>query len=135
MRRAVTVGQQLPELVKAPIERIQLVKYAGASGDFNRIHVEDAFAKEAGYPTVFAHGMLSMAFLGQAVTDWAGGPRAVRKLSTRFRAITWPGDVITCHGEVTAIDGERAIVKLWATNQKGETTCEGSAELVMGDMR
>ncbi len=124
----VKVGDQLPDLVKPPIERIQLVKYAGASGDFNRIHVEDAFAKEGGYPSVFAHGMLSMAFLGQAVTDWAG-VAAVRKLQTRFRAITWPGDVITCHGEVTAIDGGVVRVKLWSTNQKGETTCEGSAEL------
>jgi acyl dehydratase len=124
------VGTALPTLVKPPIERIQLVKYAGASGDFNRIHVEEGFATSAGYKSVFAHGMLSMAFLGQLVTDWVG-PAAIRRLGVRFKAITWPGDVITCTGEVSALDPatRTATVKLMAQNQLGETTCEGSAEV------
>ncbi len=54
-------------LVKEPVERIQLVKYAGASGDFNRIHYDEPFAKAGGFPSVIAHGMLSMGFFGQLV--------------------------------------------------------------------
>ena len=130
----VKVGDALPDLVKPAIERIQLVKYAGASGDFNRIHVEEGFAVGAGYPSVFAHGMLSMAFLGQLLSDWAG-PARVRRLQTRFKAITWPGDIVTCHGEVTALreeGGERlAELKLWATTQKGMVTVEGSATVAL----
>ena len=124
------VGELLPPLVKAPLERIQLVKYAGASGDFNRIHVEEAFAQEAGYPSVFAHGMLSMAFLGQLLSDWVG-PQRVRRLGVRFRAVTWPGDVVTARGEVTALreaEGRRwAEVKVWTETQAGTVTAEGSA--------
>ena len=127
----IAVGDKLPELVKGPIERIQLVKYAGASGDFNRIHVEEQFAVEAGYKSVFAHGMLSMAFLGQLAARFAGGPHRVRRIACRFKAITWPGDVVTCHGEVTALSEEAgthlAELKLWATTQGGQVTCEGSA--------
>ncbi|MSP63920.1 MAG: hypothetical protein EXR72_26970 [Myxococcales bacterium] len=135
-----TVGDRLPELVKPPIERIQLVKYAGASGDWNRIHVEEGFATAAGYPSVFAHGMLSMAFLGQLLSDWVGGAR-VRRLAVRFKAITWPGDVITCRGEVTGLgtegpEGEAgserlAEVRVWAETQKGTITAEGTATVAV----
>jgi acyl dehydratase len=128
------VGDTLPDLVKGPIERIQLVKYAGASGDFNRIHVEEGFATAAGYPSVFAHGMLSMAFLGQLLSDWVG-PAKVRRIQARFKAITWPGDVVTCRGEVVEIreeNGERlADLKLTTTTQKGTVTIEGSATILI----
>ncbi len=128
------IGDRLPELVKPAIERIQLVKYAGASGDWNRIHVEEPFAVEAGYRSVFAHGMLSMAFLGQLLSDWVG-PTRVRKIDCRFKAITWPGDVVTCRGEITALrdeGGQRlADVKLWATTQAGTVTVEGSATVAL----
>src|SRR5439155_6264806 len=95
----ITVGKKIEPLVKTPIERIQLVRYAGASGDFNPIHVDEEFARKAGYKSVFAHGMLSMGFLGQLLSD-TFGPTAVRKLAVRFKAITWVGDVVTLHGEV-----------------------------------
>ena len=114
-------------LVKPPVERIQLVKYAGASGDFNRIHVEEEFARAAGYKSVFAHGMLVMGFLGQLVSDWVG-PARVAKINCRFKAITWPGDVITCRGKVISV-GETAEVALTATTQEGTTVAEGSAIL------
>ena len=68
----VNVGDELPPLVKGPIQQIQLTRYAGASGDFNPIHQDDEFARAAGMGGVFAHGMLSMGFVGQAVTDWSG---------------------------------------------------------------
>jgi acyl dehydratase len=126
---AIHVGDRI-ERVEAPIERIQLVKYAGASGDFNRIHVEEDFARAAGYPSVFAHGMLSMGFLGQLLAG-AYGPGAVRNMRARFTAITWPGDTVTCRGEVTAVreeGGERLVeLKVWAETKPGTVTVEGTA--------
>lgn len=126
----VSEGMVIGELKKGPIERIQLVKYAGASGDFNPIHVDELYAQSAGYPSVFAHGMLSMGFLGQLLTDWAG-VGALREFGVRFRAITWPGDVITCRGVVRRKRMEAGAhlveVDVWAENQKGEKTVTGSA--------
>jgi acyl dehydratase len=123
------VGDELPPLEKAAVERMQLVKYAGASGDFNRIHVEEGFAREAGYPSVFAHGMLIMGFLGQCVSDWCG-PAAVRSLGCRFKAITWPGDVITCRGRVTARHADGGLeLSLSATNQAGVVVADGTAQV------
>lgn len=123
-------GMEIGELKKGPIERIQLVKYAGASGDFNPIHVDEEYARSAGYPSVFAHGMLSMGFLGQLLTDWAG-VGTLREFSVRFRAITWPKDVITCRGIIKdkrLIDGAHLVeLEVWAENQKGEKTVTGSA--------
>ena len=116
-------------VIKEPVERIQLVKYAGASGDFNRIHVEEEYARAAGYKSVFAHGMLVMGFLGQLVSDWVG-PARVAKINCRFKAITWPGDVITCRGKVVSV-GETAEVALSAVNQEGTTVAEGSATLLL----
>jgi acyl dehydratase len=124
-----TVGETRT-LVKAPIERIQLVKYAGASGDWNRIHVEEPFAVGAGYKSVFAHGMLSMAFLAQLVSDWVG-PARVRRIACRFRALTWPGDVVTCRGEVTAVRDAEADLTLTATTQTGTVTVEGTATVAV----
>ena len=118
----VEVGSSIPELKKGPIERIQLVKYAGASGDYNPIHVDEPYAKSAGYPSVFAHGMLSMGFVGQLLTDWAGLGN-LREFGVRFRAITWPGDVITCKGVIKdkRQEGGSNLVDLevWAENEKG----------------
>ncbi len=124
------VGDRLPSLTKDPIERIQLVKYAGASGDFNRIHVEEGFAIAAGYPSVFAHGMLVMAFLGQLLSERVA-PTRIRRFSSRFKAITWPGDTITCHGEVVALRDGEADLKLWAETQNGTITVEGAATILV----
>jgi len=122
-------GLELAPLVKPPIDRMQLVKYAGASSDFNRIHYDDQFAREGGYPRVFAHGMLIMGCLGQLVSDFAGGPRGLVKLRCRFRAITWPGDVITCHGRVTRKDAAARTIELalQAVNQEGNPVADGAA--------
>ena len=128
----VTADGSMPPLVKDPIQQIQLTKYAGASGDFNPIHQDDAFAKAAGMGGVFAHGMLSMGFVAQSVTDWVGIGR-VRRISVRFAALVRLGDVITCHGRVTAKraaqghhDGQ-VDLDLWAENQKGEKVVTGRA--------
>ena len=95
----VKVGDELPPVVKGPLQQIQLTRYAGASGDFNPIHQDHEFAKAAGMGDVFAHGMLSMGFVGQLVTDWAGAGN-VRKLGVRFAGIVRLKDTITCRGRV-----------------------------------
>ena len=129
----VEVGHDMPALVKGPIQQIQLTRYAGASGDFNPIHQDDAFAKAAGMGGVFAHGMLSMGFVAQSVTDWIG-VGTVKKIGVRFAGLVRLGDVITCHGTVAAKrpvknGQEQNLVdlELWAENQKGETVITGRA--------
>src|SRR2546428_6530821 len=87
----VQIGTEMPALVKPPVQRIQLTRYAGASGDFNPIHQDAAFAKAAGMGDVFAHGMLSMGFVAQSVTDWLG-VCTVRKIGVRFSAPVPLGD-------------------------------------------
>jgi acyl dehydratase len=128
------VGDELPALVKGPIAQIQLTRYAGASGDFNPIHQDDEFAKAAGMGGVFAHGMLSMGFVGQLVTDWAG-PGAVRKLGVRFMAIVRLKDIVTCRGRVldksTGAAGNLVEVEVWAENQRGERVATGKATVAL----
>jgi len=132
MSRAIAtvhVGDTLPPVDKSPITTMQLVQYAGASGDFNRIHYDEPFAREGGFPSVIAHGMLSMGFFGQLVADWAGGPQHVARLAARFKAVTFPGDRVTVGGEVVARDEAAGTVelKLFARKQDGTVTLEGSA--------
>jgi acyl dehydratase len=123
----------LPPLEKPAITTEQLVRYAGASLDWNRIHYDHSFATAGGYPSVIAHGMLSMGFFGQWLSEAFGGPANLRRLSARFKAVTFPGDVVTVSGEVTdkrLIDGEPTVeVKLTARNQAGAVTLEGAATL------
>lgn len=126
----VQVGSEIPPLVKGPIQQIQLTRYAGASGDFNPIHQDDEFAKAAGMGGVFGHGMLTMGFVAQAVTDWAGAG-AVRKIGVRFAGLVRLKDTITCRGRVvdkSSKDGVHTVdVELWAENQKGEKVVTGRA--------
>jgi acyl dehydratase len=126
----VKVGDELPPLVKGPLQQIQLTRYAGASGDFNPIHQDAEFAKAAGMGGVFAHGMLSMGFVAQAVTDWAGAGR-VRKIGVRFAALVRLNDTVTCRGRVVGTsqkDGVSLVeLDIWAENQKGEKVVTGKA--------
>jgi acyl dehydratase len=126
----VKVGDELPPLVKGPIQQIQLTRYAGASGDFNPIHQDDEFARAAGMGGVFAHGMLSMGFVAQAVTDWAGAG-AVRKLGVRFAALVRLKDVVTCRGRVLAKTSSAGAglveLEVWAENQRAEKVVAGRA--------
>jgi acyl dehydratase len=96
------VGTVAPPLVKPAIEKVQLVKYAGASGDFNLIHTDDETARKVGLPGVIAHGMLSMGFLGQYASELVGNRGYVRQLKVRFAGMVRPGDVLTCTGHVVA---------------------------------
>ena len=126
----VKVGDELPPLKLPPITRHQLALYCGGSGDHNPIHVDLDFAKKFGFKDVFAHGMLSMAFLGRLTTSWVP-QKQVRKLGTRFTSITWPGDVITLSGKVTGKreeNGEKLIdLEVKCTNQNGQDTLQGDA--------
>jgi acyl dehydratase len=130
----VKVGDELPPLVKGPIQQIQLTRYAGASGDFNPIHQDEEFAKAAGMGGVFAHGMLSMGFVAQAVTDWAGAGR-VRKIGVRFAALVRLKDVVTCRGRVLATSQKDGVgmveLEIWADNQKGEKVVTGKASVAL----
>jgi len=127
-------GLTLPPLTKDPITKVQLVKYAGASGDYNLIHTDDETARQVGLDGVIAHGMLSMGFLGQYLVSCAG-PESVRRLSVRFAAMVRPGDVLTCKGmvrEARRSDDEGHIVlDVWAENQRGERVTVGDGEVVV----
>ncbi len=121
--------------MKGPITREELKAYAAASGDPNPMHTDDEFARSAGYPGVFAHGMLSMGWLGQLLVEAGGGLGSVRRFRTRFAKLTWPGELITCRGRVRAVrdeGGERLIdCDVWTENQEGERKLVGSAVLVL----
>jgi len=122
-------GDAIPAFVVEKLTRTDLVKYAGASGDFNPIHHDEEFARSAGNPTVFGHGMLTAGFVARAVTDFVGVEN-LRRYKVRFATRVWPGDTITCQGKITRryeSDGEaRVDGEVVATNQKGETAVAGS---------
>ncbi len=130
----VKVGDELPPLVKGPIQQIQLTRYAGASGDFNPIHQDEEFAKAAGMGGVFAHGMLSMGFVAQVVTDWAGAG-TVRKLGVRFAGLVRLKDMVTCRGRVldtfSKDDLHLVDLEVWAENQRGERVVTGKATVAL----
>jgi acyl dehydratase len=114
-----------------PLTRQALALYAGASGDHNPIHIDSDFARSAGFPDVFAQGMLAMAYLGQALTD-AVPPAAIRRFSTRFAAITLLGEELTCEGELADLgqgteDGTTARIALVARNAAGDVKLTGEA--------
>jgi len=125
----VQVGQAMPPLTKGPVVKLQMVMYAGASGDFNPLHTDDDFAKAVGMPGVIAHGMLIMGFVGQAITDWI--PRKnLKKLGVRFAGMTYPGETITVSGTVTdkRKDNGRNLItcEVTAADQNGGVKISGS---------
>lgn len=126
----IEVGTELPALVVPPISRATLALFAGASGDVNPIHIDLDNAKSAGMDDVFAHGMLSMAYLARLLTNWVP-QSAIRSYGVRFAAITPVHGQPTCTGRVTAIeevDGERrATLELAVTLADGTTTLTGDA--------
>jgi acyl dehydratase len=122
-------GAAIPPFVVENLTRTDLVRYAGASGDFNPIHHDEPFARAAGNPTVFGHGMLTAGLVARCITDFVGAGN-LRRYKVRFATRVWPGDTITCAGRVTKryedagemrIDGE-----VTATTQRGETAVSGT---------
>jgi acyl dehydratase len=123
-----SVGQAREAVVVENLTRTQIVMYAGASGDFNPIHHDEIFAtRGAGYPSVFAHGMLSMGLTGRLLTDWLGDG-VLREFGVRFVRQVWPGDTLTAKGTVTSIGADgRVAIELVTTNQRGEPVVAGDA--------
>jgi acyl dehydratase len=130
----ITIGAQIPELKLPAINRTTLALYAGASGDHNPIHIDIDFARKARQPDVFAHGMLSAAYLGRLLTNWV--PQAqLREMSVRFTGITQLGHVPTCTGTVTEkfeANGEKRVrLAIRCANQYGEDKLIGEAVVAL----
>jgi acyl dehydratase len=126
-------GQQLESLTKPAVTKVQLVKYEGASGDFNPLHTDDAFAQKVGMPGVIAHGMLVMGFLSEYVMKLAGTTAVPTNFKMRFGAITVPGDQITCKALVNRMyveDGKQFVV-LDLTAEKEASHVVGSGQVVL----
>lgn len=126
----IEAGSELPALVKYPTT-MQLVKYAGASGDFYQIHYDKDFALANGLPGVIVHGWLALSFLGQMLTDWLGEGGTLVKLSGSYRGMNLVHEDIICNGKVTKKyvedDKNCARVEIWAENPQGDKTVTGSA--------
>lgn len=125
-------NQPLRPLSKAPITVEQLKDYAKASGDNNPIHLDEKFAHEAGFPSVIAHGMLSMAFMGDCVNyNFPPNEYEIKSFSCRFKKVTFPGDKITASGKIKSTNADGSItLALWTENQQGEHTLEGEALII-----
>lgn len=130
---ATTVGTVLPAQ-RFPLARTDLVRYAGASGDFNPIHWNERFATSVGLPNVIAHGMLTMALAGRVVTDWAGDPGAVVEYAVRFtRPVVVPdpdGVVLDVAGEVSAVREDGLVVVDLTATVNGQTVLAKARALV-----
>lgn len=126
-----TVGDTHEEVVVENLTRTQIIQYAGASGDYNPLHTDEIFTtKVAGYPTVFAHGMLSMGMTGKMLTNWVGDGR-LTKYGVRFVSQVWPGDSLTATATVEAIREEDGVplvdLSVSTVNQDGAEVVKGSA--------
>ncbi|WP_322047746.1 MaoC family dehydratase [Paraburkholderia sp. J67] len=127
-------GDTLPPLTLPPVNRTMLALFAGASGDHNAVHIDIDYAREAGMPDVFAHGMLSMAWLGRLLTQWVD-QRQLRQFGVRFVGITHLGHQITCTARVVEkfkVDGEsRVRLEVQTSNQYGEPRVVGDAVVAL----
>jgi acyl dehydratase len=129
-------GQALPPW-SYQVVREDLVKYANASGDGNPIHQNEEFAKSVGLPDVIAHGMHTMARMGQYVTEWTGDPGSVELFKTRFSAmVVVPadgGNTVTVGGKISeTLEGDRVKIDLVATTPDGATVAKGEAIVALG---
>src|SRR5215831_17251876 len=125
------VGDTYTERLVEDLKRTQIVQYAGASGDYNPLHTDEIFTtKVAGYPSVFAHGMLSMGMTGRMLTNYVGDGR-LTKFGVRFTSQVWPGDTLDSTATVEALrnEGGKNFVDLVVTtvNQNGVEVIKGNA--------
>jgi len=130
----INVGDKIATLEKGPIPKLQMVKYSGASGDFNPLHSDDDVGKMAGLGGLISHGMLIMGFAGQTITNWIP-KKNLRKFGVRFAAMTFPNEVITSNGEVLEKkqeNGENIVVcSIILTGQDGSVKIKGSFEVAL----
>jgi acyl dehydratase len=128
------VGDTLPPLTLPAVNRTTLALFAGASNDHNPVHIDIDYARKARMPDVFAHGMLSMAYLGRLLTQWTD-QRKLREFGVRFTGITHLGHVITCTGTVVEKfekDGEQRVrLEIQTANQYGEVKVAGDAVIAI----
>jgi acyl dehydratase len=125
------VGDTRTEVVVDNLSRTQIVQYAGASGDYNPLHTDEIYVtKVAGFPTVFAHGMLTMGLTGRLLTDWVGDGRLL-SYGVRFEKQVWPGDTLTATATVESIedrDGAKvASLTVVTVNEGGDRVLSGTA--------
>ncbi len=130
----VEVGAEIPTLVKHPTTQ-QLVKWAGASGDYYQIHYDKDFAQGTGLSMVIVHGWLTYSFLAQMITDWIGEQGTLKKIGCNYRGMHYPGEDAICKGRVTnkyVKDNEHYVeCEIWAENSKGEKTTPGNATIIL----
>jgi acyl dehydratase len=125
------VGDTRTEVVVDDLSRTQIVQYAGASGDYNPLHTDEVYVtKVAGYPTVFAHGMLTMGLTARLLTDWVGDGRLL-SYGVRFEKQVWPGDTLTATATVESIEeiDAQTVARFTVatTNEGGDRVLSGSA--------
>jgi len=134
----IEVGAEIPPLVKKPTTR-QLVRWAGATGDFNEPHYDKDMALSWGLPGVIVHGLLKYQFLIQMLTDWIGVDGDLLKISCQYRGMDFPGDTITCTGKVVKkfVEGDRHCLEceICLSNQRGERTTPGRAVVALPSRR
>ena len=130
----VNVGDALRPLTKN-IKLVNLVMYQGATWDFHRYHYDLEFVQGKGFDKPFLDGQMLGAYLGQLLTDWMGVEGSIKKLGFRFTSFVFPGDVLTCKGEVSdkTRDNGRGVVecRLWIENQDGKRVLDGGAAQVL----
>jgi 3-hydroxybutyryl-CoA dehydratase len=121
-----------PEFRFGPVSRTDLVRYAGASGDFNPLHHDETYARAAGLPSVMAHGMFSAGLLGSFLLAWIEG-RPVRRFKVRFLSPVWPGDSLSAGGEVVSTATKEgkpvALLALRLWRGDGSEVVSGEAEV------
>ena len=122
-------GDEAPPVVVGKITRTHIVRYAGASGDFNPIHHDELYAIRGGNDRVFAMGMMTAGFISRMVTDWVGDGK-LRRYRVRFARQVWPGDTVTCKGKIIrkyAEGGKNYLeADVLAENQRSEKVITGS---------
>ena len=121
-------GDELTPLKVTP-DKYLTVRYAGASGDFNPIHIDEEFAKQVGLPGRILHGLWTMAQVARAQTDAAGGPHALKRLSVQFRGMGLPEQELTVTGRVVDVNDGRAIVETVAEQAGNQIVRNAEAEL------
>ena len=120
-------GDTYTECLVDDLSRTQIVMYAGASGDYNPVHTDEKFTKEmAGYPSVFAHGMLTMGMTGRMLTNYVGDGR-LTKYGVRFTSQVWPGDTLNSTATVVDVTAGIVNVSVETTNQDGAVVLSGYA--------
>ncbi|MGH9002273.1 MAG: MaoC family dehydratase [Acidimicrobiia bacterium] len=124
-------GAVLDPIERGPIQRPQIARFAAATGDFNPIHTDEAFAQKVGFPSVIAHGPLTLAFLTQALGRNFGADK-VRAVTAQFRAPILPGDTLRVEGTITEVNGGRATCELRVVRGEDDVVATGTGSAEIG---